>query len=91
MLKQMLAVVMDGVKDTNMMADYAKEAYKHGEASAAAWFKSHAQNRFAALERDWRDVCEEMRRKHKPDDVLDALTDYVDGVVTELRKTLEAM
>lgn len=91
MIKQMLSVVMDGVKDTNMLADYAKEADKHGEASAAAWFKAHAQNRFAALERDWREVREEMRRKREPDDVLDALTDYVDGAISELRKTLEAM
>lgn len=42
MVRHMLSVLMDGIKDAGMFMDYAEEAEDQAEMS---WFKNHAKEK----------------------------------------------
>lgn len=88
----MLNVIMDGIKDTGMMATYAEEAFKSAEhKSAAGWFATRAKARLSALERDWHDVHDELRQGHHDDDLIDALACHVDRSIADLKARIDKM
>ena len=90
MMKHMLAVVMDGIKDTGMLAGYAEDAKAHdAEHSVVAWFKTRAQSRLGMIERDWHDVDDELRMHKKDDDLLDALECHVNRSLSELKMRID--
>lgn len=90
--RYMLNVVMDGIKDTGMMADYAEHAFKDTEhKSAAGWFATRAKNRLSALERDWHDVHDELKQGHHDDDLIDALACHVDHSIADLKARIDKM
>ena len=92
MLKHMLSVVMDGIKDAEMLTGYAEDAKAHGKTSAeAAWFKTRAQNRYSMAERDWRDVDEELRETKHDDEMLDALECHVNRSMAALKARVEKL
>lgn len=92
MMKHMLAVVMDGIKDAEMMAGYAEEAKAHGgDHGVVTWFKTRAQNRYSMAERDWRDVDDELKTNKHDDEMLEALECHVNRSLHNLRDRVEKL
>lgn len=92
MMKHMLSVVMDGIKDAEMMAGYAEEAKEHGKDHGEyAWFKTRAQNRYSMAERDWHDVDEELKNNKHDDEMLEALECHVNRSMAALRARVEKL
>ena len=92
MMRHMLDVVMDGINDTDMIARYAEEAFKHQEHKAAAdWFAMRAKMRLSQLERDWKDVHEELVEHSHNDELVDALACHVNHSIHDLKMRIEKM
>jgi hypothetical protein len=87
MMKHLLAVVMDGLKDTDKMVGYAHKAMEHkADKSIINWFVTRAQNRLSMAERDWKDVDEELKKDKHDDELLDALECHVNHWMEDLRE-----
>ena len=54
MIKHLLAVLMDGITDTQMLLDYADAC--DGQPGRERWFKEHAEKLLEMLRRDRDDV-----------------------------------
>lgn len=92
MMKHMLAVVMDGIKDGEMMAGYAEEAKGHHEDKGiVTWFTTRAQTRLSMAERDWHDVDEHIRDEKHDDEMLEALECHVNRSLSNLRARVEKL
>lgn len=93
MTRWMLDIVMDGIKDTDMIAGYAESANKMAEKSdAARWFAERARMRLDRLENDWADVHEELTEHSKHDDELvDALACHVNRSIADLKMRIGKM
>lgn len=92
MMKHMLAVVMDGIKDAEMIAGYAEEAHAHGaDHGVVSWFKTRAQNRYSMAERDWHDVDDELKTTKRDDDLTDALECHVNRTLANLRARVDKL
>ena len=90
MMKHLLAVVMDGLKDADKLVGYAHKARDHGEdKNIVNWFMTRAQNRLSMAERDWKDVQEELHKGKRDDELLDALECHVNHWMEELREKVE--
>jgi hypothetical protein len=61
--KHLIGVVMDGIRDTDMIAGYAEAAREEGEDKFASWFAVRAKERLAALRRDWVEVQDVLKLK----------------------------
>lgn len=91
-VKHMLDVVMDGIKDTQMIAEYAQEAARSGESHEVTdWFAARAKTRMSHLERDWKDVREELEDRKHDGELLDALACHVEHSIAELRAKVEKL
>lgn len=92
LVHNMLKIVMDGINDTGMMAGYAEEAFKHPEhKDAAEWFAMRARTRLTHLEKDWKDVHEELVEHKHDDELLDALSCHVNHSIDALKARIEKM
>lgn len=92
MMKHLLAVVMDGLKDADKLVGYAHKAREHGESKDIAnWFATRAQNRLSMAERDWKDVREELHKGKHDDELIDALECHVEHWMEELREKVEKL
>lgn len=92
MVKHMLSVVMDGIKDAEMLTGYAEEAKEHGkDHGEMAWFKTRAQNRYAMAERDWHDVDEELKADKHDEEMLEALECHVNRSMSALRARVDKL
>lgn len=92
MMKHMLSVVMDGIRDAEMVAGYAEEAIRHSEdKGVVTWFVAHAQNRLTMVERDWRDVHEHIKAGKHDEEMLDALECHVEHSLKNLRMRIEKL
>lgn len=87
MMKHLLAVVMDGLKDTDKLIGYAKAAMENNaDRNIINWFATRAQSRLSIAERDWKDVDDELRKGKHDDDLLEALECHVNHWMEELRE-----
>lgn len=55
-VKEMLIVVMDGIKDATMLLDYADNARGKGNEDVHNWFKQKAKLRIDTVKSDWQYV-----------------------------------
>ena len=91
-MKHMLAVVMDGIKDAEMLAGYAEEAKAYGaDKGITTWFTVRAQNRLSIAERDWHDVDDHIKSGKHDDEMLDALECHVNRSLEHLRARVEKL
>ena len=87
MMKHLLAVVMDGLKDTDKMIGYAHKAMDHGaDPNIIHWFTTRAQNRLSMAERDWKDVHDELKKGKHDDELVEALECHVNHWMEELKE-----
>lgn len=86
-VRQMLGIVMDGIKDTEMFMDYADMAMEKGNEEFAMWFKQHAKSRMSMLEQDWDYVCNAIgmhERIREGDEIAHALKSHIMDQIQEL-------
>lgn len=92
MTRHMLSVIMDGIKDVGMVAGYAEEAHRMpDQKNAAEWFAMRAKTRLSHLERDWKDVHEELEEHSHNDELVDALACHVNHQIADLKARIEKM
>jgi len=85
-MKDMLSVVMDGIKDGEMLAKYAEMAIEHkADKGITNWFISRAQNRASMAERDWHDVHEHIKAEKHDEEMVEALECHVDRWLENLK------
>lgn len=92
--KAMLNVIMDGIRDANMLIRYAKMADEADKADCFAWFKKHAQKRIDGLEADYEQVKEFVGIEEKVkagDEIAYALHSHILEQMDDLHKKMESM
>ena len=86
MIKHMIGMVMDDLRDIDMMVDYAEEAKEHGERQEVVnWFAIHAKERLNELERDWREVERELRDRDRGGEIADAMICHISHSIERAR------
>ena len=92
MMKHLLAVVMDGLKDADKLVGYAHTAMEHkADKGIVNWFVTRAQNRLSMAERDWKDVQDELHKGKHDDELLDALECHVNHWMDELKEKVSRL
>ena len=89
--KHMISLVMDGIRDTDMIAGYADTARAEGEEKIAGWFAQRAKERLAELRRDWADVEETLDLKRRDDDLAEAMSCHVRKEIERVKDKVERM
>lgn len=85
MVKYMLATLMDGIKDTNMMMDYAMECVD--DPKSMTWFKNHAKTRLDMATSDYNYIVDNLGLNEKirsGDEMADALVSHLQYEMKEL-------
>ena len=93
-IKAMLSVLMDGIKDANMLLDYAKNAMTEGKTQAASWFKTHAKSRIDELDGVYNFVSDEIHLDEKVrqgDEVAMVLSEYINSQLDDLDRRCSSM
>lgn len=89
--KHLIGVVMDGIRDTDMIAGYVEAAREEGEEKFASWFAVRAKERLAALRRDWAEVEDVLKLKEHGDELVQGMTCHVNKEIERLRAKIEKM
>lgn len=85
MTKHLLAVLMDGITDTQMLLDYAEACEE--QQGRERWFMQHAKQRLEMLRHDRDDVFDELgieRKSKDGDEIAAALMSYIDMSIERL-------
>ena len=85
MTKHLLAVLMDGITDTQMLLDYADAC--EGQNGRERWFREHAEKRLEMLRHDRDDVFDELGIESKSkggDEIAAALMCHIDMSIERL-------
>lgn len=80
----LLSVVMDGIRDANMLYDYAEQAKAEGDEPMCAWFEQKADERAASVKAEWHDAKKVLDLEAKDDDSSWCLKHHVDHELTML-------
>ena len=89
--KHMIGLIMDGIRDTDMIAGYADTARAEGEEKIAGWFAQRAKERLAELRRDWTDVEETLDLKRRDDDLAEAMACHIRREIERVKDKVERM
>jgi len=92
MVKYMLTILMDGIKDSNMLMDYAEECAN--DLKAASWFKTHAKTRMDMVMNDYNFINEMVGLTEKArsgDEMADALISHLQYEMKELNSRYNMM
>lgn len=87
--KHMIGLIMDGIRDTDMIAGYADTARAEGEEKIAGWFAQRAKERLAELRRDWADVEETLDLKRRDDDLAEAMACHIRREIDKVKAEVE--
>ena len=87
--KHMISVVMDGIRDADMLAGYAEDARDEGEHNHAAWFARRAKERMAELRRDWNDVSDDLKIREHEDEIAGLLACHIDKDIERVAHRIE--
>lgn len=90
-MKHMIQVVMDGIRDTGMLADYAEEAREHGHDKHATWFAMRAKERLATLKRDWSEVDNELGLHKHNEELVKCMAHHIDHEIERVRARVDKM
>lgn len=92
MVKYMLNVLMDGIKDANMLMDYATEC--DDDSKTMMWFKNHAKARLDMVTSDYNYINESLGLQEKArsgDEMADALVGHLNYEMRELNNRYNMM
>lgn len=87
--KHLVSVVMDGIRDADMLAGYAEDAKAEGEDRYATWFMQRARERLAELKRDWNDVSDDLDLKGHEDDIAGLLACHIEKDIERVKLRIE--
>lgn len=89
MVKEMLSVLMDGIKDAGMLLDYAYKA-KMQEDDTENWFTNHARKRIEELASDYQAINNEigLEAKAATDEIACALMCHLKEEILQLKNRL---
>lgn len=93
MVKEMLSVLMDGIKDADMIMEYAEKA-KAMEDDTYEWFMQHAKMRVESLSNDYRRINDEIFLEAKAadgDPIAEALKCHLKDQIMHLKNKLSNM
>ncbi len=90
-MKHMIQIIMDGIRDTDMLVDYAEEAREHGHDKHATWFAMRAKERLAALRRDWSEVDMELGLHKHGEELVKCMAHHIDKEIERVRERVEKM
>lgn len=93
MVKEMLEVLMDGIKDANMLLDYAADAKVHND-SSYDWFKTHAKTRVDTVIDDYAKINNMIGLEQKAmagDAIAESLKCYLKDQIIELKNAMASM
>lgn len=93
MIRYMLSILMDGIKDTEMYIGYAEEAADNNS-EYGSWFKNHAKMRYDALKTDYDFICKEINLQEKArsgDAIAEALMCHLQYQMKELNERYNAI
>lgn len=89
--KHMIGLIMDGIRDTDMIAGYAETAKSEGEDKIAGWFAQRAKERLAELRRDWTDVEATLGLRDSDDELAEAMSCHIRKEIDKIRDRVERM
>lgn len=89
--RNMISLVMDGIRDTDMIAGYAEMAKREGEEKIHSWFAVRAKERLSELRRDWADVETTLNLKEHDDELVEAMSCHVRMRIDELHAWIDKM
>ena len=90
MVRDMLSILMDNIKDTNMWLDYAENAT--GE--HMVWFMNHAKQRAASLQEDYDYIARAiglLDKARSGDEIAEALLEHLNYQIKEIGSRLKQM
>ena len=73
----LVSVVMDGIKDTRKLLDYADVALDEGNKQMHDWFKRKAHERFARTQNEWADAETVLKFDESPDGMGKCLKQHI--------------
>lgn len=92
MINEMLTVLMDGIKDANMLVDYACDAMHAGMNIEADFFRDHAEQRYDKIVEDQEWIMRYIgipEKVRQGDPISVALNDYVNYQIKDLRHRID--
>lgn len=89
--KDLIGVVMDGITDTSMIAEYAESAREEGEEKLAGWFSMRAKERLAMVRRDWTEVEDVLKLKEHGDELVQGMRCHIHKEIDRLANWIEKM
>ena len=87
--KHMISVVMDSIRDADMLAGYAEDARDEGERGYAAWFLHRAKERLSELCRDWNEVYADPKIREHEDAIAELLACHVEKDIERVTHRIE--
>lgn len=94
MIKYMLSILMDGIKDAGMYMDYAEKAKHEDDAEYMTWFKNHAKMRIDELARDYDYISNQIglvEKVREGDEIAEALMSHLTYQMSEMTKRFNAL
>ena len=82
---ELLSVVMDDIRDANMMFDYAEHARMEGDDTLRHWFMTKAEERAHMAEAEWHDAYKVLGLESKDDDTSWCLKHHVEHEMSRLK------
>ena len=77
-MSNLLTVVMDGIRDSNMLYDYAEQAEVESNIQLRDWFRKKADERAQRTMSEWTDAKTVMKLDEKTDDMSACLRNHVE-------------
>lgn len=92
-VKDMLSVLMDGIKDAEMVMEYAATARTEAP-EWMMWFKNHVKIRLDQLDSDYDYVCRAINLNEKSrsgDEIAEALKSHLEMQIEMLHKKYDML
>lgn len=80
----LISVVMDGIKDTRMLLDYAETAHDQGNLQLHDWFNRKAHERYVKTQTEWKEIESVLKLDEKPDEMGKCLKQHITNEMHEL-------
>lgn len=91
MVKEMLSVLMDGIKDSNMLMDYAEECDSQ---DVMIWFINHTKKRIEELGTDYAFIKTQIgldQRVREGDAIAEALESHIEHEMENLKERIKSI
>ena len=81
----LIEVVMDGIRDTGMLYDYAETAAMEDNKTLCDWFRKKADERLSRTESEWSDAKSVLKLDESKDDMAVCLRRHIENEMSMRR------